>query len=154
MGPSPHHLNPALHLGSTARIQRDIRADCLCSCKLHCSRAECVLLSPFATRGFWGLSPPKRSSKPPKLQYETLLISWDFVKFWSVKPLPHKPQVPPQKRKAPYWKTFWRRTWFYSLVFTCSLILQLWLLGRGFDCILRLHFNLERLYFEVNRMTY
>jgi len=34
-------------LGSTARIQRDIRSDCFCSCKLRCCRAECVLLLDF-----------------------------------------------------------------------------------------------------------
>jgi len=34
-------------LGSTARIQRDIRSDCFCSCKLRCRRAECVLLLCF-----------------------------------------------------------------------------------------------------------
>jgi len=27
-------------LGSTARIQRDIRADCFCSCEVHCCRAD------------------------------------------------------------------------------------------------------------------
>jgi len=31
-----------------------------------------VQASPVATGGFWGLSPPKQSSKPPKLKYETL----------------------------------------------------------------------------------
>ena len=31
-------------LGSPARIQRDIRADCFRSCELHCCRAECILL--------------------------------------------------------------------------------------------------------------
>ena len=34
-------------LGSTARIQRDIRWDCFCSCKLRCCRAERVLLLEF-----------------------------------------------------------------------------------------------------------
>jgi len=34
---------------------------------------------------------------------------------------------------------------FYSLVSTCRLIfLQFWLLGRGVECILHLHFKLER----------
>jgi len=34
---------------------------------------------------------------------------------------------------------------FYSSVLTCNLIfLQLWLLGRSFECILHLHFKLER----------
>jgi len=31
-------------LGSPARIQRDIRADCFSSCKLRCCRTDCVLL--------------------------------------------------------------------------------------------------------------
>jgi len=39
---------PGAHLlGSIARIQRDIRADCFCSCKLRFCRAECVLLLGF-----------------------------------------------------------------------------------------------------------
>jgi len=38
---------PGAHLGSTARIQRDIRADCFCSCTVRCCRAECVSLVSF-----------------------------------------------------------------------------------------------------------
>jgi len=34
-------------LGSTARMQRDIRSGCFCSCKLRCCRPECVLLLGF-----------------------------------------------------------------------------------------------------------
>jgi len=36
-------------------------------------RLNVILTSSVATRGgFGGLSPPKQSSKPPKLKYETL----------------------------------------------------------------------------------
>ena len=34
-------------LGLVARNQRDISADCSCSCKLRCCRAECVLFLGF-----------------------------------------------------------------------------------------------------------
>jgi len=39
---------PGSHLlVSTACIQKDIRADCFCSCNLRCCMAECVLLLGF-----------------------------------------------------------------------------------------------------------
>ena len=38
---------PGAHLGSTARIQRDISADCFCSCTVRCCRAGCVSLVGF-----------------------------------------------------------------------------------------------------------
>ena len=38
-------------------------------------------LSPVATGGSGGLSLPKRSSKSPQIESETLQISWFFVKF-------------------------------------------------------------------------
>ena len=34
-------------LGWTAHIQKGIRSDCFCGCKLRCCRAECVLLLGF-----------------------------------------------------------------------------------------------------------
>jgi len=42
-----HNIPGAHLLGSTARIQRDIRSECFCSCKQCCCRAECVLLLGF-----------------------------------------------------------------------------------------------------------
>ena len=45
-------IRGAYLLGSTARMQKNIRADCFCRCKLRCSRAECVLLLGFK-RAVW-----------------------------------------------------------------------------------------------------
>jgi len=51
-------------------------------------RRDILPSSPVATEGRWWVQPPKRTSKPPKLKYETLLICGVFVDFKNVKPPP------------------------------------------------------------------
>ena len=51
---------------------------------------------PSPQEGFWGLSPPKQSSKPPKLNYEAL-SSVEFLSNFRM-------SSPLNNRKVPYWK--------------------------------------------------
>jgi len=53
--------------------------------------------------GFDGLNPPKQCSRPPKLKYETLQISW-VLSIFTV-------SNPPAQMETPLLKTFWRRFW-------------------------------------------
>jgi len=57
--------------------------------------------NPVATGALVGLAPPNKATGPPKLKHEALYISGVFSNL--------KMSIPPQKRKAPLLKTFWRR---------------------------------------------
>jgi len=55
--------------------------------------------------GFWGLSSPKQSSKPPKNTINQL----SFCQFLECQAPPHKLKAPRRNAKPPLLKTFWRR---------------------------------------------
>jgi len=64
---------------------------------------------PSPQGGFWGLSPPKQSSKSSQTETWNTKNQLGFCQFLECQATPHKPKVPSQKRKAPLLKPFWRR---------------------------------------------
>jgi len=114
---------------SKTRNRHDIRAApqiYFCSCDLRCSRAECILLPCCFDLTTLGLRYSGAGRTPSELDYsysETFVQTVFAVVNCAVVGL----------------------SVFYSLVLTCSLIfLQLWFFVRNVECILHLHFKLER----------
>jgi len=89
----------------------------------HLLTSQCWLQAEFTSvpspRGcFWGLTPQTKLQAPPNWNMKHYK-SFVFCHFLKRGDPPYKPKDPPQKRKAPLLKTFWRRFWSTLLTFPC-----------------------------------